>query len=60
MVIIHPIAGLYTNAASKISSLEKKPENGGMPEMAKQEMRKVICVMGIYLRIPPIALISLL
>ena len=28
--------------------------------MAKQQIKKVMCVMGMYLRNPPIALISLL
>ena len=59
-VIIHPIAGLNWKQAVRISSLEKKPEKGQMPEMARQAIRKVMWVTGMYLRNPPIALISLL
>ena len=54
------MAGLNWKQAVNISSLEKNPENGGMPAMARQAIRKVICVIGIYLRSPPIADISLL
>ena len=43
-----------------ISSLEKKPDKPGTPAMAKQQIKKVMWVMGMYLRNPPIALISLL
>lgn len=58
-VITQPIVGLYWKQAARISSLEKKPENGGIPAMARQAIRKVICVIGMYLRNPPIADISL-
>ena len=60
IVIIHPMAGLNWKQAVRISSFEKKPENGGMPAMARQAMRNVQCVTGIYLRRPPMADISLL
>jgi hypothetical protein len=33
------------NAAVKISSLLKKPANGGIPAMAKQAIKKAICVI---------------
>ena len=42
-----------------ISSFELKPEKNGIPAMAKQLMRKVMLVIGIYLRRPPIIAISL-
>ena len=32
-----------------ISSLEKKPANGGIPAMARQPIRKQMFVMGMYL-----------
>ena len=35
-VIIHPITGLNWKQAVRISSLEKKPENGQIPEIARQ------------------------
>ena len=56
----HPMTGLKPKHAVNISSLEKNPENGTMPAMARQAMRNVMCVTGIYLRNPPIADISLL
>ena len=52
--------GLNWKHAVRISSLEKNPENGGIPAMARHAMRNVICVMGIYFRSPPMADISLL
>ena len=58
-VIIQPITGLNWKQAASISSLEKKPENGGMPAIARQAIRNVMCVIGMYLRKPPIADISL-
>ena len=39
--------------------MEKKPLNGQIPAMARQATRKVMCVTGMYLRMPPIADISL-
>ena len=36
-VITQPIAGLYWKQAAKISSFEKKPENGGIPAMADKQ-----------------------
>ena len=59
-VITHPITGLNAKQAVRISSLEKKPENGGIPEMARQAIRNVQWVIGMYLRKPPMVLISLL
>ena len=59
-VIIQPTTGLNWKQAVRISSFEKKPENGGIPAMAKQAIKKVMCVIGMYLRKPTIALISLL
>ena len=59
-VIIHPHTGLYCIQAVRISSFEKKPENGGIPAIARQEIRNVMCVIGMYLRKPPIMAISLL
>ena len=59
-VMTTPNQGLNMKVAVKISSLLKNPENGGMPAIAKQATRKVICVIGICLRKPPIRLISLL
>ena len=46
--------------AVRISSFEKKPEKGGIPAIAKHAIRKVMCVMGMYLRSQPMADISLL
>ena len=40
--------------ASRISSLEKKPENGGTPDSARPPMTKQPKVNGIALRKPPI------
>lgn len=40
-VIIHPITGLNWKQAVRISSLEKKPENGQIPEIARQAIRNV-------------------
>ena len=59
-VIIQPIAGLNWKQAASISSFEKKPLSGQMPAMARQAMRNVMCVTGIYRRRPPMADISLL
>src|SRR3712207_5505567 len=58
-VITQPIVGLYPKHAARISSFEKNPENGGMPAMARQAIRNVQWVTGMYLRNPPIADISL-
>ena len=58
--IIHPITGLYWKQAVRISSFEKNPENGGIPAMARQAIRKVMWVIGMYLRRPPMVSISLL
>ena len=41
-LITHPITGLKAKQAVNISSFEKNPENGGMPDMAKQAIKKVI------------------
>ena len=60
IVMTQPITGLKAKQAVSISSFEKKPENGGMPEMARQAMRNVTWVTGMYLRKPPIVDISLL
>ena len=43
-----------------VSEWLKNPEKGGIPDMARQATRKVRCVKGIYLRRPPMRLISLL
>ena len=51
--------GWLWKAAANISSLEKKPENGGMPAIAKQAMRNVMLVIFIYLCRLPISFISL-
>ena len=59
-VIIQPTTGLYAKQAVIISSFELKPEKKGIPAIAKQLMRKVILVIGMYLRRPPIIAISLL
>ena len=59
-VMIQPTNGLYWKQAVMISSFDEKPEKNGIPAMARQEIRKVMCVTGIYLRRPPIADISLL
>ncbi|CAB4760526.1 unannotated protein [freshwater metagenome] len=37
-------------AAARISSFEKKPENGGTPAMANHPMMNVIAVIGMNLR----------
>ena len=58
-VMIQPTTGLYWKHAVMISSFELKPEKKGIPAMARQEMRKVTCVMGMYLRRPPMNAISL-
>ena len=55
-----PNIGLKLKVAANISSLLKKPEKGGIPEMARQATKKVICVTGRYFLNPPIWLISLL
>ena len=59
-LITTPMTGLNMNAAASISSLLKKPENGGIPDMARHATRNVMCVTGRYLRRPPMWLISLL
>jgi hypothetical protein len=43
-----------------ISSLLKKPANGGIPAIARQPIKKAICVTGISFLNPPISFISLL
>ena len=58
-VMIQPTTGLYWKQAVMISSFELKPEKNGMPAMARQEMRNVQWVMGMYLRRPPMSAISL-
>ena len=60
IVMIVPMTGLNLKHAAKISSFEKNPEKGGIPEIARQAIRNVQWVIGIYLRSPPIVDISLL
>ena len=60
IVIEAPHQGLYWKQAVTISSFELKPLKKGIPAMARQLMRKVQWVMGMYLRRPPISAISLL
>ena len=55
MVIQAPQSQSRWNMAASISSLEKKPEKGHMPAMARQPIRKVMWQMGMYLAMPPMA-----
>ncbi len=55
-----PRKGENMNVAERISSLLKNPERGGMPAIARQATRNVMCVTGMCLRKPPISAISLL
>ncbi len=54
-VITQPITGLNWKQAARISSLEKKPENGQIPEMAKTSNQECPVSDGHVLRNPPIA-----
>ena len=58
-VIHQPQTGEYSKQAVMISSFELKPEKKGMPAIARHEIRNVMCVIGMYLRKPPIVDISL-
>ncbi len=46
------------NAPATMASLEKKPENGGKPQIASQQTKNTPWVMGRYLRSPPILVMS--
>jgi hypothetical protein len=50
--------GCVPHAPAKMSSFEKKPANGKMPEIAKHEIKNVIRVIGMCLRSPPIVVMS--
>ena len=45
---------LEAKAASKISSLLKNPESGGIPDIARQAIKKLICVRVMNFLSPPI------
>ena len=45
-------------ATQRISSLEKKPAKGGIPQSARLASRKVMKVRGIFFASPPIWRIS--
>ena len=44
-----PRAGEKWKQAATISSLEKKPENGGIPEIQRHARKKHQLVIGMYL-----------
>ena len=45
-------------AAARISSFEKNPENGGIPEIARTPISIVTKVSGIFFQSPPILVMS--
>src|ERR1044071_4327387 len=50
--------GCTAKAPARISSLEKNPENGKMPAIARHDTRNVACVIGSLARSPPIVMMS--